>query len=90
MNKFTLVAIAMALGASTTLANAVSNESTTAPTQPQFEAFDLDNNGAISTHEAIKDPLLQSIFKKIDANNDEKLSKDEYLGYKEMQVKKSG
>lgn len=90
MNKFTLVTIAMALGATTALANAANSEKATTPTQPEFERFDLDNNGAISTHEAIRDPLLQSVFKEIDTNKDEKLSKDEYLGYQEMQVKKSG
>lgn len=90
MNKFTLVAIAMALGASTALANAMSNDNAPQPTQPKFEIFDLDNNGSISTHEAIKNPLLQSVFRDIDTNKDEKLSKDEYLGYQEMQAKKSG
>ncbi len=94
MNKLEVTAIALVLGTSAmtlgTAVSAMTEQKEVKPSTAGFETFDVDKNGVISTREAIKDPVLQSVFKKIDENGDEQLSKDEYLSYEELQVKKSG
>lgn len=89
MNRFTLLVMTLALANSASV-NAVSTPNVDLPAGPDFEIFDLDNNGEISTHEAVRDPLLQSVFKDIDVDGNQKLSKEEYQSYKEAQEKKPG
>lgn len=62
--------------------------------QPQadqsFELYDIDRNGTISTHEAVRDENLQSVFKLIDTDGNEQLSKEEYQHYMGINEKKPG
>lgn len=89
MNRLTLLVTTLVL-ANSAAVNANTTPQAEQPTGPEFEVFDVDNNGVISTHEAVRDALLQSVFKDIDSNGDQKLSKEEYQSYKDAEEKKPG
>lgn len=89
MKLLTVAALGLAMLLGTGTAGAMP-ESKIQTVKPSFTNFDIDRNGFISTHEAVKDDYLQRVFKEMDSNGDQQLSQEEFEEHQEADEKKSG
>ncbi len=62
----------------------------TASAEEVFTTLDTDQDNMLSIREASQSPNLIKIFIKIDHNQDQYVTREEYQGYKNSQAKKSG
>lgn len=88
MNKLMLGCGVVILASVANPAMSLPGEAPEADPDYNFSVYDLDQNGTISTHEAIQDRYLQSVFRLMDTNRDEQLTREEFDEFQESREKK--